>query len=97
MGLENFQISNKRGVKISGGGSENVQFCHSKQHSKMLRSKQVQTIKVNKEKNVRKYTRSKQHNLSKETFSSKFELFFSKINKWGVLVRLFLGGKKSEN
>ena len=63
----------------------------------MLRSKQIQTIEVNKEKNVRKYTRSKQHNLSKETFSSKFELFFSKINKRGVLVRVFLGGKKSEN
>ena len=72
-------------------------FNNSVKYSKMLRSKQVQTIEVNKEKNVRKYTRSKQHNLSKETFSSKFELFFSKINKWGVLVRLFLGGKKSEN
>ena len=63
----------------------------------MLRSKQIQTIEVNKEKNVRKYTRSKQHNLSKETFSSKLELFFSKINKRGVLLRVFLGGKKSEN
>ena len=63
----------------------------------MLRSKQIQTIEVNKEKNVRKYTRSKQHNLSKETFSSKFELFFSKINKRGVLVRVFLGGKINEN
>ena len=98
MGLENFEISNKRGVKISGGGcSENVKFFRSKQHSKMLRSKQIQTIKVNIEKNVGKYTRSKQHHLSKETFSSKFELPFSKINKRGVLVRVFLGGKKSEN
>ena len=63
----------------------------------MLRSKQIQTIEVNKEKNVRKYTRSKQHNLNKETFSSKFELFFSKIDKRGVLLRVLLGGKKSEN
>ena len=63
----------------------------------MLHSKRIQTIEVNKEKNVRKYTRLKQHILSKETFSSKFELFFSKINKQGVLVRVFLGGKKSEN
>ena len=79
------------------GGSENVKFCRSKQHSKMLPSKQIQTIEVNKEKNVRRYTRSKQHNLSKEAFSSKFELFFSKINKRGVLVRVFFGGEKSEN
>ena len=63
----------------------------------MLRSKQIQTIEVNEEKNVRKYTRSKQHNLSKETFSSKFELFFSKIDKRGVLLRVLLGGMKSEN
>ena len=94
VGLENFQISNKLGggVKVSGG-SENIQFCRSKQHSKMLHSKQVQTIEVNKEKNIRKYTRSKQHNLTK-TFSSRFELFFSKINKQGVPSKGVLGWKE---
>ena len=63
----------------------------------MLHLKQIQTIEVNKEKNVRKYTRSKQHNSSKETFSSKFELYFQKLVKGGILVRVLLGGKKSEN
>ena len=60
----------------------------------MLRSKQVQTIEVNKEKNVRKYTRSKQHNLIKETFSSKFELFFSNVNKRGGPSKGVLGWKE---
>ena len=60
----------------------------------MLRSKQIQTIEVNKEKNARKYTRSKLHNLSKETFSSKFELFFSKINKRGRPSKGVLGWKE---
>ena len=81
------------GVKISRG-SENVQFCRLKQHSKMLHSKRIQTIEVNKEKNVRKYTRLKQHILSKETFSSKFELFFSKINKQGSPSKGVLGWKE---
>ena len=61
------------------GGFENVQFCLLKQHSKMLRSKQIQTIEGNKEKNVRKYTRSKQHNLNKKLFLLSLTYSFQKL------------------